>query len=150
MMYIAAMSSHELTKQDFLFLAGHNQDYTGCFFKGRVELAGKTPEAEGNMSRLVYRLYDEQVECHDLMLVIAFSHTTEEIESPQDAYQFEARRRQPEIEWFLRLLVRNTRPESVDHRTTVNGNALIMLRNVDTTWLSDQFATLKRKTFKAV
>lgn len=147
MIYAAALVDAQMSKEDFLKVIGHNPQFHGVCFKGKIELAESTVEA-GKLRRFVWRLRDENVTSTDMTLVVMFNQTTEK--KTLEEHQFMLARRHDEIQTFLDDLSDQIKPVDVETGVTENGNLVYFLRACNMEWLSKQFTGHARRAIKGV
>lgn len=147
MIYAAALVDAQMSREDFLKVIGHNPQFHGVRFKGKIELAESTVPS-GNMRRFVWRLRDEAQTSNDLTFVVMFNQTTEK--KSLEEYQFMLTRRQEEIQTFLDGISDQLDPESVESGVTENGNIVYFLRACNMTVLSEQFTKHARRAIKPI
>lgn len=147
MIFAAALVDAQMTREDFLKVIGHNPQFHGIRFKGKIELAESTVAA-GKLRRFVWRLRDERETSNDLTLVVMFNQTTEH--RSLDQHQFLLNRTSDEIQTYLDGLCDHLETDEVDTSICVNGNIVYTIRDCNVEWLNNQFAGHARKLFKQV
>jgi len=145
MIYLAALTEGELTQRDFLRYVGSNPVHASIRFDGKIELAGQSVPA-GSMKRFIWRMRDNAVTSNDIAVVVIFNQTREKRSFNEFAYN----RRLPEINSYMDTLKSATSTNEVDRYETDEGNLVYILRNCDTSVLSEAFSKHSRKTIQKV
>ena len=147
MIYEAALVDAQMTKDDFLKVIGHNPQFHGVCFKGKVELA-EASVADGKMRRFVWRLRDERETSNDLTFVVMFNLTRDQ--KSLEEHQFILARRSEEIQTLLDDLCEHLETDDVEYNVAENGNLVYFLRNCNMEWFSKQFTNHARAALKGV
>jgi len=147
MIFLAALTEGELTRDDFLRYVGSNPVHASIRFDGKIELAGQSVPT-GNMKRFIWRMRDDAVTSNDIAVVVIFNQTREK--HSFNEYQFAYNRRLPEINSYMDTLRSATSTNEVDRYETDEGNLVYILRNCDTSVLSEAFSKHSRKTIQKV
>lgn len=147
MIYAAALVDAQMTKEDFLKVIGHNPQFHGVRFKGKIELCeGSVPS--GKLRRFVWRLRDEKETSDDLTLVVMFNQTSDQ--KNLEEHQFIMARRHEEIQTFLDDLCDHLETDEVETAVLENGNIAYYLRNCNMAFLSNEFSRHARKQINEV
>lgn len=143
--YAAAFSTKELSYDDFFFLLAHYKGYGVTKFVGSIDYI-KIRSAEGTYAYVFRGLDDHDIK--DMAIVLMFSHDNTERSAEENVHLMN--KHEEAITVFVSTLAVLAEPNDLESFCCTNGNAVTVLKDINTKKISDLFVNGARQGFATV